>query len=67
MSKIIFIQDYKDRRNVDIEEVSTNFAFGLIDSGIAKPYSKGLVRMFQKPPADKMMKAEARNVRIKGR
>ena len=65
MQKIIFLQDYKDRKVGDIEEVSTNFAFGLIDSGVAKPYSKGLSRMLRRPPVDKMMRTEAKDVKTK--
>ena len=60
MQKIIFIQDYKEHNRGDIDSVSSNVAFGLVDKGIAKIYSDSIFKLFEKERKQAKSEAKAR-------
>lgn len=68
MQKIIYVQDHKGHKIRDIDTVSSNVAYGLIDKGVAKIYSREIHKLLdraakierkkilRRPPMDKMMR-----------
>ena len=60
MQKIQYIKNYKNKTIGEIEDVSNNIAFGLIDSGIARLYKGELLEQSQ----DKMMRTKGRKRKI---
>ncbi len=55
MIKIIYIKDYKKKRTGSVDYVSTNVAFGLVDSGIAIRGDSPMVNLYE-AREDKMMR-----------
>lgn len=65
MIKIIYIRDYKDKKDGEIEEVSNNVAHGLIESGVAMKYQTYNTSAILRAPVDRMFKADRKRYRIK--
>jgi len=60
MQKIQYIKNYKSKIIGEIEDVSNNVAFGLIDSGIARLYKGEFLEQSQ----DKMMRTRGRKRKV---
>jgi len=66
MQRIIYTQDYKGKKIGNIDVVSNNIAHGLFELGVAEIYSRqaekalkrALRKEMQRPPVDKMMRAD---------
>lgn len=56
MVKIVYLRNYKDKKAGDIDYVSNNVAFGLVDQGAAMRQTSSLMSS----PADKMMRLETK-------